>query len=207
MSKPAALPLFGDAYLADTTHLTTEEHGAYFLLLLAAWRQDDCALPDADSKLARIVGMTTRKWKAIRPTLMEFWTVENGRIYQPRLRREHDFVCKKSESNRKSANARWSKQAPENKEGVGMRSQCEGNAPPPITVAKATGTDGFNWNSAVAYLGEGKRSLVGKWRSEYGPEATMLAITAAQRADAVDPSSYIAKTLRSQRQSAEMPIC
>ena len=27
------------------------------------------------------------------------------------------------------------------------------------------------------------------------------------RADAVDPSSYIAKTLRSQRQSAEMPIC
>lgn len=131
MSKPAAIPFFGDAYLADTTHLTTEEHGAYFLLLLAAWRQDDCALPNDDRKLARITGLTPRKWGAIRGTILEFWTIENGRIFQPRLRKEHAYVCKKSETNRKSAEVRWSKQGTENKQNGGMRTHSERNAPPP----------------------------------------------------------------------------
>lgn len=130
-SKPAALPLFGDAYLADTTHLTTEEHGAYFLLLLAAWRQADCALPADDRKLARIAGLSLRKWAAIKPTIMDFWQVEDGRIFQSRLRKEHAWVCKKSESNCKSAAARWGKQPPEKPKKGGMRTQCEGNAPPP----------------------------------------------------------------------------
>lgn len=129
--KPAAIPLFADAYLADTTHLTTEEHGAYLLLLMAAWRQEDCSLPNDDRKLARIAGLTPRKWKAIKPTIMEFWTLENGRISQLRLSREHEFVCKKSEANRKAAEARWHEQVPENKESEGMRSHSECNAPPP----------------------------------------------------------------------------
>lgn len=131
MSKPASIPFFGDAYLADTTHLTTEEHGAYFLLLLAAWRQDDCALPNEDRKLARIAGLSTKKWLSIKSTIMDFWQVEDGRIYQSRLRKEHDFVCRKSEANRKSAEARWNKQGAENKQDWGMRSHSEGNAPPP----------------------------------------------------------------------------
>lgn len=145
MSKrPAALPLFGDAYLADTTHLTTEEHGAYLLLLIACWRQDDCALPDDDRKLARITGLTPRKWKSIRSTIIEFFDTENGRISQARLRKEHDFVCKKSEVNRQAANARWGAQDVENKQSRGMRTQCERNAPPPpptdVLVAKAPNT-------------------------------------------------------------------
>lgn len=132
--KPAAIPLFADAYLADTTHLTTEEHGAYLLLLMAAWRQDDCGLPDDDRKLARIAGMTPRKWASIKSTIMEFWTLENGRIYQSRLRKEHDFVCKKSEANRKAAASRWSKQDAENKQSGAMRSHSDRNAPPPPPI-------------------------------------------------------------------------
>jgi uncharacterized protein YdaU (DUF1376 family) len=134
VSKPAAIPLFADAYLADTTHLTTEEHGAYLLLLMAAWRQGDCALPHDDRKLARIAGLTPRKWAAIKPTIMEFWQVENGRIYQLRLRKEHDFVCKKSEANRKAAEARWKPQEPENPKKGGMRPHSERNAPPPPPI-------------------------------------------------------------------------
>lgn len=131
MSKPAAIPFFGDAYLADTTHLTTEEHGAYILLLLAAWRQEDCALPNDDRKLARIAGLTPRKWASIKETILDFWTIEKGRIHQKRLRKERDFVNQKSEANRKSANHRWNAQPTENKQKGGMRSQSEGNAPPP----------------------------------------------------------------------------
>lgn len=141
MSKPAAMPVFGDAYLADTTHLTTEEHGAYFLLLLAAWRQDDCALPNDERKLARISGLSLRKWKVIAPTIMEFWTVEDGRIFQGRQRREHTYVLQKSASNRKSAEARWSKQGTENIEGTPMRSHSERNAPPPPPIEEEDSVD------------------------------------------------------------------
>lgn len=129
--KPPAIPLFGDAYLADTTHLTTEEHGAYLLLIMAAWRQDDCALPLDDRKLARIAGLSLRKWGSIKATILEFWTLEKGRIYQSRLRKEHDYVRQKSESNRKNAEARWDAQTHENKANGGMPPQCEVDAPSP----------------------------------------------------------------------------
>ena len=129
--KPPAIPLFGDAYLADTTHLTTEEHGAYLLLIMAAWRQDDCALPVDDKKLARVVGLSPRKWGAIKATILEFWTVENGRMFQARLRKERAYVDQKSESNRKNAVTRWEAQAIENKQITPMPPQCQLDAPSP----------------------------------------------------------------------------
>lgn len=184
--KPAAIPLFADAYLADTTHLTTEEHGAYLLLLMAAWRQDDCGLPNDDRKLARIAGLTPRKWASIKPTIMAFWTLSEGRYAQARLRREHDFVCKKSEANRKAALSRWEPQEPENKRGGGMRLQCDRNAPPPppsIPLSNDNGPtddpDKVFWDAAKGYLGASKASLISRLCGEYGREAVSTAITTA----------------------------
>ncbi|WP_226018441.1 DUF1376 domain-containing protein [Novosphingobium sp. FKTRR1] len=130
-SKPAAIPLFADAYLADTTHLSTEEHGAYLLLLMAAWRQDDCTLPLDDKKLARITGLSLRKWLIIKPTILEFWTVDSGRISQKRLQKEATYVRKKSETNRKNIEARWGAQRTENIEGDPYDRTFDGNTPPP----------------------------------------------------------------------------
>lgn len=130
-SQPAYIPLFGNDYLGDTMHLTTEEHGAYFLLMIAAWRQDDCGLPYDDRKLAKIVRLPTRRWDAIKETILEFWTVEEGRIFQPRLRKEWNYARQKSEANRKSASARWSKQATENIESGSCERTTERNAPQP----------------------------------------------------------------------------
>jgi hypothetical protein len=46
-----ALPLFTDAYLGDTTHLSTFEHGAYLLLLIVSWRTPGCCVADDDALL------------------------------------------------------------------------------------------------------------------------------------------------------------
>jgi uncharacterized protein YdaU (DUF1376 family) len=65
MSKAPAMPMYWDAYLADTTHLTTEEHGAYMLLLAAMWRRNGSVLDD-DRDNARILGLTPAKWRKVK---------------------------------------------------------------------------------------------------------------------------------------------
>ncbi|MBA1156913.1 DUF1376 domain-containing protein [Microvirga mediterraneensis] len=79
MSQYPSLPLFTDAYIADTAHLTNEEHGAYLRLLMFAWRSPDCALPDDDVKLARMLGLTAKKWASLKVAVMAFWRLEDGR--------------------------------------------------------------------------------------------------------------------------------
>lgn len=39
MAEFPALPLWTDAYLADTAHLSYEEHGLYFHILMTMWRR------------------------------------------------------------------------------------------------------------------------------------------------------------------------
>ena len=63
MAEFPALPLWTDAYLADTTHLSTIEHGAYLLLLMTAWRTKECCLPDDDKLLSRYARLTAAQWR------------------------------------------------------------------------------------------------------------------------------------------------
>lgn len=88
MAEYPALMLWTDAYLADTTHLSAEEHGVYLLLLMAAWRTPDCSLPDDDDRLARMARVGLKKWRQVRAVMEQFWTVENKCWTQKRLLKE-----------------------------------------------------------------------------------------------------------------------
>lgn len=83
------LPLWTDAYMADTTHLGLDHHGAYMLLLMKAWRMGG-SLPDDDMFLRNTLSITQKKWKAIRPVLEPFFMVEDGRWTHKRLTAEYE---------------------------------------------------------------------------------------------------------------------
>lgn len=100
MSAYPSLPLFTDAYIADTAHLTCEEHGAYLRLLMFAWRTPGCQLPDDDARLARMLGLTAKRWAAMKPAVMAFWSLADGAWTQKRLTRERQFVSEKVEKRR-----------------------------------------------------------------------------------------------------------
>ncbi len=100
MAEFPALPLFTDAFIADTAHLTAQQTGAYLMLLMVAWRTHDCCLPDDDKLLARYARMEFRAWKYHKSIIMDFWDkTENGKWYQARLLDERKYVEDKRNKN------------------------------------------------------------------------------------------------------------
>lgn len=123
------MPLWTDAYLADTGHLTTLEHGAYFLLLMAMWRSPTKSLPVDDVRLARICRLALHQWRRIKPTILEFLTLdEESMTYtQGRLRDESRAVEQKRESQRTNAKAKWRKYR-ETRDAVASKRQSQTDA-------------------------------------------------------------------------------
>ena len=81
------MPLYVGDYLADTTHLTTTEHGTYLLLLLCMWRSGG-SLPADDAKLARFAKLTKAQWDRSKGVILGFFEIENGLLIHPRLSKE-----------------------------------------------------------------------------------------------------------------------
>lgn len=92
MSAAPHLPLFVDAYVADTMHLSTEEHGAYLLLLMSMWRHNG-SVPNDDRDLARITGLPLQRWRKTKVRLMPLLLVEGTSLSQKRLKKEWDYVA------------------------------------------------------------------------------------------------------------------
>ncbi len=211
MSKSApAIPFFGDAYLADTRHLSLEEHGAYLQLLMIAWRSDGCRLPNDDDRIARMLGITGARWRKLKPTVMAFWQLQQGHWYQGRLIKERQFVDEKRAKNSASANARWEAKSPENKQDGECERIYEGNAPPPSPTEEEGSEDKSSgtvvphpaadfckavFDSGVSLLtGSGTtekaaRSLIGRWRKSLGDPEIMTLIRDAEGKS--DPGAWI----------------
>jgi uncharacterized protein YdaU (DUF1376 family) len=56
------MPIYVGDYLSDTMHLTTEQHGAYFLLLLAYWKNRG---PLPTNRLKNIVNVKDDSWTIV----------------------------------------------------------------------------------------------------------------------------------------------
>jgi uncharacterized protein YdaU (DUF1376 family) len=105
------MPVFIGDYLADTMHLSTEQHGAYLLLLFHLWRRG--TLQDDDAALAQITGLGRNAWSQARPVLAEFFQIHAGLWRHGRVERERLRVTAKQLSNSKQAKLaaarRWGK--------------------------------------------------------------------------------------------------
>ncbi len=128
MANLPFMPFWTDAYLADTVHLTTEQHGAYLLLLFQAWRSPDCSLVDDDTLLALQAKVSPAKWRAMKPVVMAFWKLDKRRKkwVQKRLRIEREKAMERKAKARDSAVTRW--KGKEKSDAKALRRQSEGAA-------------------------------------------------------------------------------
>jgi uncharacterized protein YdaU (DUF1376 family) len=128
------MPLYIGDYLADTSRLTTEQHGAYLLLLMDYWRSGK--LPDDDTVLAQICKMKPDAWSIAKAILKQYFIIENGFWVHKRVESEIAEAIENKQKNHKraveAANARW-KNATSNatSNANAMLKQCPSPSPSP----------------------------------------------------------------------------
>lgn len=71
------MPFYVGDYLRDTGRLTTENHGAYLLLIFDYWTSR-APLPDDDDQLAAIVRLPVARWQKARKVIVNYFTVADG---------------------------------------------------------------------------------------------------------------------------------
>jgi len=111
MSAPATawMPFYVGDYLGDTQRLTTEQHGAYLLLILDYWRNGPA--PDDDAVLQQITKLDRGAWRKHRPALERLFQISNGEWRHKRI--DQELVSAQSNAERRSskgrdgANAKW----------------------------------------------------------------------------------------------------
>ena len=98
------MPLYVADYMADTQHLTTLEHGAYMLLIMAYW-QSKSPLRALNGRLANVARLPDEQWKTVEPTLREFFEEKDGFWHHKRISSELDHFRAKSEQNSRAGRA------------------------------------------------------------------------------------------------------
>lgn len=121
----AALPymqLYIADYLADTMHLSAEEHGAYLLLMFNYWQTGK---PIPTNRLAKIARLTNERWADVEPSLQEFFC-DNGEEWV-HLRIEEDLASVREKLTKKSAAGKASVQARRSRKEADVQTKQERN--------------------------------------------------------------------------------
>ena len=127
MADYPALPLWTDAYLADTTHLSDAEHGRYLLLLFHMWRSPGCRFPNDGEWLCRKFKRTPGDFAAeIQPLLDEFCQCDGNWWIQKKLFKVWKHVRRTSAQRTDAAKSRWEKKKTPCKRNAGaaLQTQC-----------------------------------------------------------------------------------
>ena len=106
----AALPyiqLYVSDYLADTMHLTTEEHGAYLLIIMNYWQTGK---PVAKNRLAAVARLSNDRWISVEDSLKEMF-IDTGTHWQHKrieadLKMVNEAQEQRSKAGKASAEAR-----------------------------------------------------------------------------------------------------
>jgi uncharacterized phage protein (TIGR02220 family) len=135
------MPLYIGDYLAGTSRLTVEQHGAYLLLIMDYWMNGP--LPDSDQVLANITRMNAEQWECSKHILKHFFRIENGCWKHKRIEEELAQASAKKamaqEKATKAASARWkngknnNQNAPSNAPSIkqAMHEECPSPSPSP----------------------------------------------------------------------------
>ncbi|HAV9860156.1 TPA: DUF1376 domain-containing protein [Escherichia coli] len=118
---PYMQPYIAD-YLADTMHLSAEEHGAYLLLMFNYWQTGK---PIPKNRLAKIARLTNERWADVEPSLQEFFC-DNGEEWV-HLRIEEDLASVREKLTKKSAAGKASVQARRSRKEADVQTKQERN--------------------------------------------------------------------------------
>lgn len=177
------MPIYIGDYLADTTRLTTEQHGAYFLLMMDYWRSGPP--PDDDEILQNVTRLSAFLWKKTRPVLEKLFSVHDGAWHHKRIDEEMASALEgkgaASEKAKKAAEARWGKKdAPSIAQGdaTDMLEECPLPSPSPLTpktletsgITADSGASAREQPSGILSAADVSKLLIG-WERERGKAA------------------------------------
>lgn len=232
MSKLPYIPLFLDSYLGGTQNFTTEQHGAYFLLLLEMWKCEG-SLPNQPRMLATVAKVSTRRfpaiWEAIRH---KFVDAEPGRITNARLRKEYqksqEITAKRREAGAKGGSTRALKEQEREQANAQALAQAELKQKPPTepqkvkvekkdSEAKASDAGASEPMSVKAQVfaigrpmleraGSDKKSVgaaLGALIKAKGEIEALSIITAMRAAGTGEPETYIWKIVKGKAEPVE----
>ncbi len=199
----AWFPFYPAHYLADTGHLTTQEHGAYLLLMLHYYANG--GLPTDEHKLARIARLTASEWTPVRDTIADFFD-ENWQHF--RIDAELATAQEKHEA-RATAGSRGGKRTWE------KRKQSSSNAPAklnhlPQPHSEPSGSDadasplarlwaeGLPALEAIGLKEKQSRPMIGRWLKDANDDHSkvLLVILSAREKCPADPIPWITASLK-----------
>ncbi|WP_435170787.1 YdaU family protein [Falsirhodobacter sp. 1013] len=179
------MQLYPGDYLADTLHLTTEQHGAYCLLLMTMWRSG-ASLPNDPAKLARITRVSPKRWPSVWAEIQSFFAVEGDEITNPRLTKEYQKAVSISQE-RKTAGKKGgeAKALKSNKAPVAIASDLlkHSQKPEPEAAsqqtreretAAASQQDPTDREKLLAAMGVGPDGITGPTGAMIGRQADMV---------------------------------